>query len=973
MTIANLTNAQISAQLNSGQAWGESVITYRFPTGTGGLTMGSGSAGEGAAFRSATAAQQTMFTLAATTWDDLITPDFAQTGVAASHIELAYTTTGIEYAHAYYPPDGTVWLNGAEPTLVSVVIGSYGFQVMVHELGHALGLNHMGDYNGGGAWTPSSYQDSVVLSIMSYFGPSAPLRSSEVASANWMGSDGKEYGPQTPMLNDAMVIQQMYGTSTTTRTGDTVYGFGSNITGNTANIYDFTVNHHPILTIFDSSGNDTLNLSGWATPSDVHLESGAFSSANGMTNNITIAYSAAIENAVGGAGNDAIAGNALANRLDGGSGNDSLRGLDGDDTLLGGLGNDTMDGGNGTDTAVVSGTYSSYTFNYDAIAKLYTVTGASSGADIFSNIEYFQFADVLLAADQLGVTGAGADLTAPTLVNASPADDALAVAVNVNLVLTFNEAVQAGSGDILIYNGNGTVAHSIAVGDGSQVSISGSMVTINPGSDLAAASSYYVNLASGVFKDVAGNAYAGISGSTALNFSTASVAVEVEDDYPMSGDTTGFVAVDGAATPGVIHFVDDGDLFKVNLVKGERYIFRASSGGGGGGAALPDPYLILYAPDRSYLTFGDDTSTGLNAEIVYTASTSGVYYLAAYDAGSGVGQYQVTASHSQDDFPWDASTEGFVTVNAHATSGVIDTPGDADLFRVNLEEGASYIFELTRTSTSTSGGLHDPYMILYGPDVIELAYDDESGGNGNARMEFVAPASGTYFLGAMDYDTGVGGYTFSARSGTGPDTSGNDAITGTTGNDVLHGGLGDDSITGGEGIDTAVFAGHRFAYTISVTSTGFLVTGPDGADVLSGIERLQFSDRTLALDIHGNAGQVYRLYQAAFNRTPDNGGLKYWIDRMDAGTSLDRMSAEFIGSAEFKSLYGENPGTAEYVTRLYNNVLHRAPESEGYNWWVNEMDANHRSPANVLACFADSPENQAGVIGVIQNGIDLLN
>ncbi|MBK6999923.1 MAG: DUF4214 domain-containing protein [Rhodoferax sp.] len=949
MSIANLTDAQIFGQLNSGRTWNGSVITYRFPVNTSGLTMGSGRAGEGAAFRPATAAQQTMFMLAVMTWDDLVAPNFTQTGLATSNIEFAYTTTGIDYAHAYYPSGGTVWFNGAEPTLVGIVVGSYGFQVMVHELGHALGLDHMGDYNGEGAWTPSSYQDSVVLSIMSYFGPSAPLRSSEVASADWTGTDGREYGPQTPMLNDIMVIQNMYGASTTTRTGDTVYGFGSNITGNAANIYDFILNPHPILTIFDSAGNDTLNLSGWATPSDIHLESGAFSSANGMTNNIAIAYSAVIENAVGGAGNDTITGNALSNRLDGGGGND------------------TIDGGNGTDTAVLPDNYSSYTFNYDAIAKLYTVTGASSGTDIFSNIEYFQFADQLLAASQLGVTGGGGDVTAPTLVSVNPADNATDVATSANLVLTFNEPVQAGSGSILIYNSNGTVAHRIAVGDTSQVSISGLTVTINPSSDLAVGNSYYVNLTSGVFKDIAGNAFAGISSSTALNFSTVSVGVAVGDDYPMSVNTTGFVVVDGAATSGVINFVDDGDLFKVNLVKGESYIFRASSSAGKD--ALPDPYLILYATDGSYLMFGDNTSAGLNAEIIYTASASGVYYLAAYDAGSGIGKYQLTAAHSQDDFPWETNTEGLITVNANATSGVIDPPGDVDLFGVNLEAGISYIFELTRTS----GGLNDPYMILYGPDVIELAYDDESGGSGNARIEFTAPSSGTYFLGAMDYDSGMGGYTFSARSGAGTSTSGNDSITGSQGNDVLYGGAGDDTLTGGDGIDTAVFGGLRSVYTINATSTGFLITGPDGTDVLSGIERLQFSDKTLALDIQGNAGQVYRLYQAAFNRTPDNGGLKYWIERMDAGTSLDRMSAEFIGSAEFKSMYGNKPGTAEYVTRLYDNVLHRAPESAGYNWWVNEIDVNHRSPANVLASFADSPENQANLIGVIQNGIELLN
>ena len=110
----------------------------------------------------------------------------------SSNIEFAYTTTGIDYAHGYYPTGGTIWFNSAKPDLVTTAVGNYGFQTTIHEIGHALGLKHMGDYNGAGAFTPSSYQDSVVLSIMSYFGPSAPLRSSEVASADWTGSASKE-------------------------------------------------------------------------------------------------------------------------------------------------------------------------------------------------------------------------------------------------------------------------------------------------------------------------------------------------------------------------------------------------------------------------------------------------------------------------------------------------------------------------------------------------------------------------------------------------------------------------------------------------------------------------------------------------------------------------------------------------------------------------------------------------------------
>ena len=223
-------------------------------------------------------------------------------------------------------------------------MGLYGFETIIHEIGHALGLDHMGNYNAGNGQpiVPSSYQDSTVYSVMSYFGPGGSETSPDVAQADWTGSDDIDYSPQTPMLNDVMAIQSIYGTSTTTRTDNTVYGFSCTITGPSASIFDFSINQNPILTIFDSGGNDTLNLSGWSTSSVISLESGVYSSCNSMTNNIVIAYGCIIESALGGSGNDTIIGNSSANLIDGGEGDDSLNGGDADDTLIGGAGDDTF-------------------------------------------------------------------------------------------------------------------------------------------------------------------------------------------------------------------------------------------------------------------------------------------------------------------------------------------------------------------------------------------------------------------------------------------------------------------------------------------------------------------------------------------------------------------------------------------------------------------------------------------------------
>jgi hypothetical protein len=219
-----------------------------------------------------------------------------------------------------------------------------------------------------------------------------------------------------------------------------------------------------------------------------------------------------------------------------------------------------------------------------------------------------------------------------------------------------------------------------------------------------------------------------------------------------------------------------------------------------------------------------------------------------------------------------------------------------------------------------------------------------------------------------------------------------DQIKGLGGNDSFKGygdGQDGDYFVGGDGVDTAIYRGKKSDYVIKtdiaivnrVKDGGSRISGltvtdsvnsRDGTDYLIEVERLQFSDRTVALDISGIAGQAYRVYQAAFNRTPDNGGLKYWIGLMDSGVSLSAVSSAFIASAEFKFLYGTNPTNEVFITKLYDNVLHRAPDLGGYTYWIYLLNTGGIDNISALIHFSESAENKAGVIGVIQNGIDLM-
>lgn len=199
----------------------------------------------------------------------------------------------------------------------------------------------------------------------------------------------------------------------------------------------------------------------------------------------------------------------------------------------------------------------------------------------------------------------------------------------------------------------------------------------------------------------------------------------------------------------------------------------------------------------------------------------------------------------------------------------------------------------------------------------------------------------------------------------------NAPIIGTQDSDELWIYAGNHLVDGKAGIDTVEFFNPLSNCDIEKTANGFSVTNwIDGVITLQNVERLSFADRALALDVGEGeiAGSAYRLYKAAFDRTPDAGGLGFWINTLDGGTSLTQAAQGFINSAEFKAMYGENATDQHFVTLLYNHVLHRAPEGAGYQFWLDSL-ASGASRAQVLKDFSESAENIAQTAELIANGI----
>ncbi|GGY62878.1 Calx-beta domain-containing protein [Pseudoduganella albidiflava] len=197
-------------------------------------------------------------------------------------------------------------------------------------------------------------------------------------------------------------------------------------------------------------------------------------------------------------------------------------------------------------------------------------------------------------------------------------------------------------------------------------------------------------------------------------------------------------------------------------------------------------------------------------------------------------------------------------------------------------------------------------------------------------------------------------------------------LSGTPGNDrftlPLH---RDDRFDGGTGFDTVLVGGVREQFDLASFEGGWhLRNAATGTTItLVDVERIEFQNGAVALDLDGHAGRAYRLYQAAFDRLPDQEGLGFWIAGLDNGATLQDVAAQFVGSAEFAQHYGANLGDAAFVTALYANVLHRAPDFNGEAFWLGALQKG-ASRASVLVEFSESAEHRASLVASAQDGIE---
>ena len=343
-----------------------------------------------------------------------------------------------------------------------------------------------------------------------------------------------------------------------------------------------------------------------------------------------------------------------------------------------------------------------------------------------------------------------ADTTAPTVQTFSPADEATGVSQGSNIVVTFSEDIQRGTGTIVLRNAAGVAVETYQAATAAQVSISGSAMTLDPSADLASGAGYRVDFDFGSVKDLAGNPY---TGTTAYNFTTSTAP-----------DTT----------PPTVASVSPSD--------------------GSTGVAVGSNIVLL---------FSESIERGSGSIVLKTAAGAVVE---TFDAGSSA---NLSISGSA------------LTINPTA----------------DLSFGAQYRVELAAGTLKDGSG-------------------NSYGGNASGYSFSTLTQSGLNLIGTPGPDVRTGG-------------AGDDRIEGLGGNDRMTGGGGNDVIDGGPGIDTAVYAGSRAGFTVTRDGQGKSFTiadnsGAEGTDLLKGMEKIEFGDKTFDLVNPPRTGVPEPLVEPSF-------------------------------------------------------------------------------------------------------------
>lgn len=284
----------------------------------------------------------------------------------------------------------------------------------------------------------------------------------------------------------------------------------------------------------------------------------------------------------------------------------------------------------------------------------------------------------------------------------------------------------------------------------------------------------------------------------------------------------------------------------------------------------------------------------------------------------------------------------------------------------------------TWTSEAGNGGLLDAPNFPNAASVFRLA-------DGSWEMlvqEMAVPGSSDVTNNAQQVAVSSDGIHFTvtqhnailhASVPEGIDTAAPQRVYPTAGSDVFTGTPDNEHFDGQAGLDTVMMGGTRVQTTLTQTATGFTAVGPGGTDTLVSIERVVFSDRGVAFDMAGSAGNAARIIASAFgsvNLTPAFMGIG--VRLFDGGISMHDAAQLALGTPLFLQLAGGHDDTS-FVKEVFLNVVGRVPTFAEQSYYVGVL-ASGVSQADLLAAAASSvfAADTIDLVGLGQTGIDYI-